>query len=66
MDGLDKLYGKYEISERRWIWELIQNAKDASVENLPVNIEIVYGTDYVEFKHSGKPFTHRNIMSLIH
>jgi hypothetical protein len=29
IDGLDKLYHKYEKgAAERWIWELLQNAKD--------------------------------------
>ena len=41
IDGMDKLYSKYDDSMRRWVWELIQNAQDASIGSKPVNIEII-------------------------
>ena len=65
IDGLAKLETKYEDSAQRWIWELIQNAKDASVGLAPVEIEIEIGEDYVDFRHSGKPFTYRDLNQLI-
>lgn len=56
-------------SYRRWIWELMQNAKDVAFENDMVSIEICFnkgeerGT--LEFKHSGKPFTIKNLIFLV-
>ena len=65
LEGLDSLAGKFECSAKRWIWELIQNAKDASIGEAPVKIEIFYTDEYVEFKHSGKPFTIENLLYLM-
>jgi len=54
---------------RRWIWELIQNAKDVAHENIGVSIEIDLQKDnnygFVEFKHNGKPFSTDNLTFLI-
>lgn len=57
IDGMEKLFLKYESSAKRWIWELIQNAKDASCGSKPVKIEIDVSKEFIEFKHSGKPFS---------
>lgn len=53
---------------RRWVWELIQNAKDVHPEG-GVKIQVEFKTEgehpYVAFKHNGKPFTADNIRFLI-
>lgn len=53
---------------RRWIWELIQNAKDVHYDN-GVSIQIDFEDDgllpKVIFRHDGKPFTADNIRFLI-
>jgi hypothetical protein len=62
LDGIEKLY-ENKASERRWIWELLQNAKD--VADSSVKIQIVLQNDSVEFKHNGNPFVMDNITYLI-
>jgi len=45
---------------KRWIWELIQNAKDSISQDekkRTVDIKIVVKNDEVVFKHNGSPFT---------
>ena len=58
-----------DTSERRWIWELIQNAKDVGYGNANVEIEINLQLDgikgKVSFSHNGQPFTVKNITYLI-
>lgn len=51
----------------RWIWELIQNAKDVAGETGGINIEIEFNEKekYLAFKHDGKYFTTGNIVHLI-
>jgi len=53
---------------RRWIWELIQNAKDVHYKQ-GVNIKIEYSKlsdNYcIKFSHNGKPFSVDNIRFLI-
>lgn len=63
----DLLLKNDENTSRRWIWELIQNAKDVSGSNEMVNIEIDFSEDkrYLSFKHDGKCFTTENIVYLI-
>jgi hypothetical protein len=48
------------------VWELLQNAKDSSIGQDKVKVEIILTDTYVEFKHSGKPFTIKDLQSLIH
>ena len=46
MDMLQKLEeNSTEDSQRRWIWELIQNAKDVANGSGEVNIKIDYNKD---------------------
>lgn len=37
---------------RRWIWELLQNAKDVSIDS--VNVKINYFQKQIIFSHDGK------------
>ncbi len=55
------------ISSYRWIWELIQNAKDCPNSSGKIDIEINFDSTkkIVEFKHNGKLFTTKNIVYLI-
>ena len=63
LDGIDKLYESPDISSRRWIFELLQNAKDIAEKE--VKIEIEFDKNYLEFRHNGKPFLIENIVYLI-
>ena len=68
MDMLDKLRkSNNELSKRRWIWELIQNAKDAVNSSGKIDISIIFdeANGIVEFKHNGKLFTTENLVFLI-
>jgi hypothetical protein len=53
-------------SERRWIWELLQNSKDARYPEGPLHIRINLDTTpaMLEFCHSGQPFTVEQITFL--
>ncbi|MFW5872013.1 MAG: sacsin N-terminal ATP-binding-like domain-containing protein [bacterium] len=68
MTSLRSLVENSPIAPRRWIWELIQNAKDVHQSD-GVRIIIDYYKDgkdsYISFKHNGKPFTADNIRFLI-
>ena len=63
----DLLLKNDENTARRWIWELIQNAKDVSSNNGMVNVKIDFHEKdrYLSFKHDGKCFTTENIVYLI-
>lgn len=68
LKDLDDLrMGENKASERRWVWELLQNAKDVGFDENPVSIEVNFdkSNSFVEFKHNGKPFSVDNITFLI-
>lgn len=67
-DKLNELRSKdVVISSYRWIWELIQNAKDCTNSTGKIDIEIYFDSKQkiVEFKHNGKLFATKNIVYLI-
>lgn len=55
----------HEGQARRWIWELIQNAKDAAYGGTPACIRVVYTGDTLKFSHTGRPFGIKNVLSII-
>lgn len=65
---LRQLINPGESDRKRWIWELLQNAKD-SISNAAikkhVDVEITLNEDYLIFKHNGEPFTSKALNSLI-
>lgn len=52
-----------ENLQRRWIWELIQNASDCAEPE--VNIEINQNSHILEFMHDGVPFDYESLMSIV-
>lgn len=60
---------KYDDSlRRRWVWELLQNAKDSIDDDKQVSIQIILHRtpqNKLEFKHNGKPFSVCDITFLI-
>lgn len=55
-----------ESNQGRWIWELLQNAKDSIIDNgRKVKIKIELFEDKVCFKHNGIYFTEKDIRGLI-
>ncbi len=63
---LSKVENTPEDSSKRWIWELMQNAKDVPNKAFGrVSIQITLSKDKLIFKHNGDPFTLSNIFSLI-
>lgn len=57
-----------ENDKRRWIWELIQNAKDKAAVDFPskkVSIQVSVKENVLEFSHNYGYFTKANITGLI-
>src|ERR1700677_4986802 len=61
LETQDNLKAKFE---RRWIWELFQNALDAAGSNSEIKIRLQFGDSFV-FAHNGAPFTRKEILHLI-
>ena len=53
------------ISAKRFIWELIQNAKDVPNEFGPVKIIIELNKDSFIFRHNGKYFSIDNVLGIL-
>lgn len=68
IDQLKKLENSNnEDTSYRWIWELIQNAKDVVNSTGKVDILVNFDEDrkVIEFKHNGRLFLTKNIVFLI-
>lgn len=52
-------------SSKRWVWELMQNAKDIPNRFEKVSIKIELTENSLKFQHNGNPFSLKNIMGLI-
>ena len=53
------------ISAKRWIWELIQNAKDVPNQFNKVRIKIELNQNSLKFSHNGSYFTIDNILGIL-
>eukprot|EP00833_Pecoramyces_ruminatium_P016728 jgi/Orpsp1_1/1190760/evm.model.d7180000081067.1 len=54
---------------KRWVWELIQNAKDSIADKKDktgIDIEIIVKDDKYIFKHNGSPFTSKTLPALLY
>ena len=54
---------------KRWVWELIQNAKDSIVgqkDRKDIDIEIIANSNEYTFKHNGSPFTGKTLSALLY
>lgn len=50
---------------RRWVWELLQNAKDVCNEKVRIKIDFNESEKILRFYHNGKPFNVQSIAFLI-
>lgn len=62
---LDKLYTFEEEKKARWIWELLQNAKDVANEG-GIDIRIKHTPDELSFSHNGMPFKTTHLLALLY
>lgn len=64
MQLLDKIHDS-SLSSKRWVWELMQNAKDVPNKFHRVSVRIELWNDKLVFSHNGDHFTDGNITGLI-
>jgi hypothetical protein len=62
---LKRLFQEEARFRSRWIWELLQNARDASSAQ-GVRVWLTLKPDRVVFQHDGLPFNYKNIAHLIY
>ena len=65
MQGLEKVRDHKEINRRRWVWELVQNAKDLPKRFGPVSIRLTYEPHRLVFAHNADPFRVKDVTALI-
>lgn len=65
IEKLDELREEGKKSKRRWIWELMQNAKDVPNKYGKVSIEITLNQNELVFAHNGNAFTIDNLTGLV-
>jgi len=57
-----------DVDCKRWVWELIQNAKDSIAgqkDRKDVDIKIIVDNNTYIFKHNGAPFNKKTLMGLL-
>lgn len=64
IQSLDKIHDS-QLSDKRWVWELMQNAKDVPNKFGRVSVLIELWKDKLVFSHNGDHFTHENLTALI-
>jgi hypothetical protein len=47
----------------RWLWELIQNARDFADDSRPMTIRITVAPERITFAHNGRDFSEDEILS---
>ncbi|MCH5193299.1 MAG: DUF3883 domain-containing protein [Oscillospiraceae bacterium] len=63
---MNKIRNEADITQaRRWVMELLQNARDLACEDKPLKVQIELNDDALVFRHSGKPFRVKDILSIV-
>lgn len=66
LQHMDRIRNVSDKSQaRRWVMELLQNARDIAYEGKPVRVKILLDENKVVFSHNGRPFGVKNILSII-
>src|SRR5712671_4912466 len=63
--GLEGLEHERLTLASRWVWELIQNARDTTGMGNQLKIEVALDGDHLAFRHNGDLFSDREIAHLI-
>lgn len=66
LQHMDRIRNMSDISQaRRWVMELLQNARDCSYKDTGVKVRIELKDNELVFSHSGKPFRIKDVLSII-
>jgi hypothetical protein len=63
-EQLERLNNQAEKYQRRWVWELFQNALDAAPSGSGIAVNLRLDGNFV-FSHNGAPFSTKEILHLI-
>ena len=62
---LARLYTFPEERKTRWVWELLQNAKDvADIDGVNIHFKLL--PECLEFTHNGLPFKTKNLLAILY
>ena len=64
-EHLSKVMEAEAQSSKRWVWELMQNAKDIPNKYGKVSIKIDLTANKLIFSHNGNPFSLENVIGLV-
>ena len=66
MQHMARIRNSSDVNQaRRWVMELLQNARDVAYPDQPVKIRITLEEDKLTFSHTGMPFRVENILAII-
>lgn len=70
LQDLERLITVPQQRKRRWIWELLQNAKDCGLrdgdfEKRKITVSVILEKNELIFSHDGIPFTLKNLLALV-
>lgn len=63
---LSEIENKREVYQRRWIWELLQNAFDAAPKERKIEVKVSVSGRKLQFEHDGRPFDPDEVAHLIY
>lgn len=63
---LKEIENKPEVYDKRWTWELLQNALDAATQDRKIEVEIIQNDNELTFTHNGRPFKPEEVAHLIY
>ena len=61
LNHLKELQSNRAHMQRRWIWELLQNARDASSDDSHLVASLEVGKGELVFQHNGRGFTESEV-----
>lgn len=63
---MNKIRNESDITQaRRWVMELLQNARDLAWTDKSLQVQIELGKEALIFRHSGKPFRVKDILAIV-
>lgn len=65
LQDVEKLISQKPERKLRWVWELIQNAKDQAINVNKVNIYFHLSKDRILIEHDGDPFEMEHLIALV-
>lgn len=66
MQHMGRIRNSSDVNQaRRWVMELLQNARDVAYPDKPVQVKIVLDEKQLKFSHTGRPFRVKDILSIV-